>query len=170
MGAPIAITRLDKSAQELRVESGKSQNGRVSRRLLALAMVLDGVSRKLAAERCGMDRQTLCDWVHRYNIEGIKGLYDRGNRGRKARLNGDQMAQLASWIEVGPDPEHDGVVRWRRIDLVRKIKAEFELVVCERTISDYLARLGYVRLTVRPEHPKTSIEAQETFKKTSPKL
>ena len=63
------------------------------------------------------------------------------------------MAQLASWIEVGPDPEHDGVVRWRRIDLVRKIKAEFELVVCERTISDYLARLGYVRLTVRPEHP-----------------
>ena len=48
MGAAIAITRLDKSAQELRSEAGKSKDGRVSRRLLALAMILDGASRTQA--------------------------------------------------------------------------------------------------------------------------
>ena len=116
-----------------------------------------------------MGRQTLCDWVHRYNLDGIAGLFDRGDRGPKARLDEKMMAQLATWIEAGPDPKRDGVVRWRRADLARKIEAEFGIVIRERTISDYLARLGYVRLTVRPEHPKASCEGQEAFKKTSPR-
>jgi transposase len=39
-------------------------------------MVLDGSDRKSAAETCGMDRQTLRDWVHRYNADGLGGLHD----------------------------------------------------------------------------------------------
>jgi len=35
--------------------------------------VLDGLDRKMAAETCGMNRQTLRDWVHRYNAEGLAG-------------------------------------------------------------------------------------------------
>ena len=45
-----------------------------ARRILALALMLDGVDRKTAAETCGMDRQTLRDWVHRYNAAGLAGL------------------------------------------------------------------------------------------------
>ena len=81
MGAAIAITRLDKSAEELRSEAGKSKDRRVSRRLLALAMVVDGASRTQASASSGMDRQTLCDWVHRYNVDGIAGLFNRRDRG-----------------------------------------------------------------------------------------
>jgi transposase len=33
--------------------------------MLAIALVLEGKDRKTAAETCGMDRQTLRDWVHR---------------------------------------------------------------------------------------------------------
>jgi transposase len=44
--------------------------------------VLEGDARWQAAEQTGMDRQTLRDWVHRYNDEGIDGLKSRGSPGR----------------------------------------------------------------------------------------
>ena len=52
------------------------------RRLLALASILDGASRSDAARNAGMDWQTLRDWVHRYNAEGVGGLLDRRRSGR----------------------------------------------------------------------------------------
>ena len=62
------IGRYQAPTAEFRVK-----DGRVSRRLLAIALVLEGTSRKVAAESCGMDRQTLRDWVRRYNAEGVEG-------------------------------------------------------------------------------------------------
>lgn len=113
-----------------------------------------------------MDRQTLRDWVHRYNAEGIEGLINRGGGGVKPRLTREQMAQVSAWVEAGPDPEHDGVVRWRRADLARRIEAEFGINLHERTVGTYLARLGFRKLSVRPEHPKADPATQAAFKKT----
>ena len=67
MGAAVSITRLDLTASELRKAAGGEKNSAAARRILGLALVLDGLDRKTAAETCGMDRQTLRDWVHRYN-------------------------------------------------------------------------------------------------------
>ena len=61
----IEITRVDMSASDLRSASAKAPDARSARRMLALALVLEGVDRKTAAETCGMERQTLRDWVHR---------------------------------------------------------------------------------------------------------
>src|ERR1019366_7961064 len=48
-------------------------DARQVRRLLAMALILEGQSRHEAAERAGMDRQTSRPWVHRYNAEGVAG-------------------------------------------------------------------------------------------------
>src|SRR5882757_5539304 len=74
MGAAVSITRLDLTASELRKAASGEKDSAAARRILALALVLDGVDRKTAAETCGMDRQTLRDWVHRYNAEGLLGF------------------------------------------------------------------------------------------------
>lgn len=84
----------------------------------------------------------------------------------KPRLAPDHMAQLAAWVEAGPDPERDGVVRWRRADLARRIEVAFGTKLHERTVGTYLARLGFRRLSVRPEHPNADPAAQAAFKKT----
>lgn len=105
--------------------------------------------------------------VHRYNAEGLAGLCDRHKGVRVPRLVPAQMAELAAWVEAGPDPARDGVVRWRRSDLARRITSTFGIEVHERTVGTYLAALGYRRLSVRPQHPTLDPEAQETFKKTS---
>ena len=165
----IAITRTDLTAAELRAASAKSRNAQAARRMLALALVLEGVDRKTAAETCGMDRQTLRDWVHRYNAEGLAGLSNHRGAPRPRRLDPGQVGELVTWLEAGPDPAVDGVVRWRRQDLRRRIADRFGVELHERTVGKYLAGLGYRRLSVRPRHPKTDLAAQEAFKKTLPK-
>jgi len=156
------------SSRDLRREAKRAGDGRVVRRILAIALVLDGVDRATAARSSGMDRQTLRDWVHRYNANGIEGLSDLGGKGAKPRLSPKQQAQFVAWVEAGPDPEKDGVVRWRCVDLKVRIEEEFGVKLHERTIGKYLVKHGFRRLSVRPEHPKTDAAAQEVFKKTLP--
>ena len=114
-----------------------------------------------------MDRQTLRDWVHRYNAEGLPGLLNRLVSGPSYLLSPAQKEELGQWVRNGPNPTTDGVVRWRRVDLKRKIEERFGVVMHERTVGKQLARLGFRRLSVRPQHPKSDPEAQDTFKKTS---
>jgi transposase len=167
MGAAVEIIRREMAPSELRAAAGRTKDGRVARRMLAVAHVLEGMDRKSAAESCGMDRQTLRDWVHRYNAEGLAGLANRSGGGRKPRLTPTQKAELASWVEAGPDPQRDGIVRWRCADLKRRIEAEFGIVLHERTVGKQLAALGFRQLSVRPQHPKADPAAQAAFKKTS---
>ena len=115
-----------------------------------------------------MDRQTLRDWVHRYNEAGLAGLGDkRGRTGPKRRLLLDQEGRVAEWVRQGPDLAKHGVVRWRRADLARVIAAEFGVALAERSIGDLLRRLGFRRLSVRPQHPKRDAAAQASFRPRS---
>jgi transposase len=167
--AAIEITRTDLTAGELRAAAVKARDAKAARRMLAIALVLEGKDRKTAAETCGMDRQTLRDWVHRYNAGGLAGLENRKGAGRPSRLNAEQKAELAALVEKGPDAEKDGVVRWRCADLRRRIEEMFGVKLHERTVGKQLKALGYVRLSVRPRHPKSDPQAQEAFKKIFPR-
>jgi transposase len=164
----VEIARKDLTPAQLRAAAGKTKDGRAARRMLAIALVLEGMDRTTTAKTCGMDRQTLRDWVHRYNAEGLAGLTNRRSPGPPARLSPEQKAEFAALVGAGPDPERDGVVRWRRIDLKRQIETMFGVALQERTVGKQLAALGFRRLLVRPQHPKADVAAQEAFKKISP--
>jgi transposase-like protein len=100
----VRITRLEFDAVALRKLAGQATEAPVVRRLLALALVLEGHQRMEAAQRCGMDRQTLRDWVIRYNEQGVAGLSDRPHGGgAPAKLSLEEKAQLAAWVREGPD-------------------------------------------------------------------
>ena len=164
---PSIQLREDYDAAELRRLAKQSRNNRQTRRLLSLAAVYDGMSRTDAAQIGGMDRQTLRDWVHRFNAEGPDGLADRPRPGRECWLSEAQLAELAELVETGPDPAVDGVVRWRRIDLKRVIEERFGVVYSERAISDLLARLAFSHISGRPQHPEQDARVIAGFKKTS---
>ena len=165
----LAITRDELSAEEMRLVARRVKDSSQARRLLALALVLDGYGREEAAQAGGMQRQTLSDWVHRYNAEGVEGLCDRPRSGRRPRLSEAQLAELAGLVEAGPDLAVHGVVRWRCLDLREEIKARFGVEVSERHVGRLLKRLRFTRLTVRPRHPKADEATQLAFKKTSPR-
>jgi transposase len=165
MGLAVEVVRRDLSVAQLRAEARRSSDTKQARRLLAIAMVLEGHPRQLAAQAGAMDRQTLRDWVHRYNAEGLEGLADHPRSGRPGRLTQAQLAELAQWVNDGPELETDGVVRWRCIDLRERIAARFEVELHERTVGKILKKLNFSSLSVRPIHPQSDPEAQEIFKK-----
>ena len=164
MSRAIAITRTDMTGKELRAAASRSRDARAARRMLAVALVLEGASRTAAARAGGMDRQTLRDWVIRYNEGGVDGLRDRPRSGRRPRLNAAQLAELARLVEAGPDIAVHGVVRWRCVDLQAEIKARFEVELSERHVGRLLGRLKFTRLSVRPRHPQADEAAQQALK------
>src|ERR1700712_2218690 len=104
MSAAVKITRMDYTPSELRGLAAKTRDVAQSRRLLAIAMVREGSSRLDAACKTGMDRQTLRDWVHRYNEAGVDGLISRSAPGRQAVLTAAQMQELRDLVIAGPNP------------------------------------------------------------------
>jgi transposase len=157
------------TAAELRRAAVQSSDTAAARRMLAIALVLEGHSREEAARQCAMDRQTLRDWVHRYNAEGLAGLSDRPHAGGpQARLSTEQEAEVAEWVRTGPELGKDGVIRWRRVDLQKKIAVEFEVRLHERSVGKLLRRLGFRRISVRPRHPRAETASQQAHKKTLP--
>src|SRR5689334_19980515 len=167
MSAALGITRTEYTSTELRALSGKCTDGAQVRRLLALALVLDSSPRSEAAALNGMDRQTLRDWVHRYNADGVEGLKSRQPPGRVPALTEQQMAELRELVVTGPDRAKHDVVRWRCVAIRAEVARRFSVDVHVHTIGQWLNRLGLTRLQPRPFHPKKDAEAEATFKKTS---
>ncbi len=167
MAVEIAL-RPDFDAEQLRGLARRSSDTRQTRRLLALAAAYDGMSRTEAARVGGMDRQTLRDWVHRFNEAGPEGLRNRRSGSRLRRLSEAQLEELATIVETGPDPAADGVVRWRRVDLKSVIEERFGVTYNERSVSKLLDALGFSHISARPQHPKQDAPILEAYKKTSP--
>ena len=103
MGQPIAV-RTDFAAVEVRRLARRAKDSDQVRRLLAIAAVLDGASRAEAAKVGGMDRQTLRDWVIRFNEQGPDGLINVPAPGAPAKLNKGHRAFLARIVDEGPIP------------------------------------------------------------------
>ena len=97
----VEITPQGLSISQLRAEATRTADAKQARRILAIAMVLDGHSRLVAAQAGGMERQTLRDWVIRYNEGGVAGLADRPRPGRPAALSDGQRAEVAQWVQSG---------------------------------------------------------------------
>jgi len=127
------------------------------------------MNRTEAARIGGMDRQTLRDWVHRFNERGPEGLKDTWSKGNPPRLSPEQRADLAQVVETGPDRAVHGVVRWRRVDLQRLIAERFGVVYHERTIGKILKSLGFSHISARPRHPAQDGQTVAAFKKTFPR-
>jgi transposase len=145
----------------------EAKNAAQARRLLAIAAVYEGKQRSEAARVGAMDRQTLRDWVHRFNAAGPAGLIDGKAPGAKCRLTAEQEAELAALIEAGPDCGREGVVRWRLIDLQRLIMERWGVAYHQSSVGRLVRRLGFRRLSARPRHFGQEPAAIERFKKLS---
>jgi transposase len=164
MPAPLPI-RTDRDAAELRRLARRERDGRVSARLLALANALEGMPREEAARLAGMTGQTLGDWVHRYNAEGVEGLRDRHRPGRPCALDEGRQAALKALILKGPKLERDGCVAWRARDLCGLVERRFGVSYSETGMLRLLKGLDLSWQKARPIHPEADPKAQERFKK-----
>jgi len=164
MGTAVPI-RTDIEAAELRRLARLESDGRVATRLLGLANVLDGMSREATARSAGMDRQTLRDWVHRFNAKGVAGLRDQPRPGRPVWLTEGEQVALKAIVLRGPEPDRDGVSAWRIVDLCRIAEERFGVAYREGGMLRLVKSLNLSWQKTRPSHPKADRAAQERFKK-----
>ena len=167
MGRAIAV-RTDFTAGEVRRFAKRAKDAAQARRLLAIAAVLDGASREDAAKLGGMDRQTLRDWVIRFNKQGPDGLINLPSPGAPGKLNDEHKAFLARLVEEGPMPAVHAVVRWRACDLIMRLYEEFGLSVSDDTVYRALKDLGFSHVSARPKAYRQDANAIDAFKKTLP--
>ena len=162
------IIRTDIDVETLRRRARLERDGRIAARLLAIANALDGMSRADAARAAGMDRQTLRDWVLRFNAEGVDGLCDRKRPGGRLFLNEGQQAVLRNMVLR--DPDRDGVSAWRLVDICRLCEERFGVTYSVSGMFDLLKSLDLSWQKSRPRHPQADAAAQRAFKKgDSPK-
>ena len=110
------------------------------RRPLAIALVLQGYSRTEAAELSGMDGQTLRDWVHRYNDEGIDGLKSRSLPvGLLRRPRSSWGARRRSYRDETDDARGWALAVCRS---ARGGARRFSVEVHESTVGKWLHQLG----------------------------
>ena len=150
--------------------ASSSCQGLEGRQSNSAAFVACGYRRGDEPRRRGEDRrhgsrQTLRDWVHRFNETGPDDLLDAWASGPTPRLSPGQKAELAAIVAAGPDRKVDGVVRWRRIDLQRVIRERFGVACHERHVGTLLHQLGFSHMSARPRHPGQNAEIIEAFKK-----
>ena len=167
MGSAVGL-RGDFSALELRALARRSADAAQVRRLLALAVIYAGGTRRAAALAGGVGLQTVRDWVLRFNAQGPDGLRDGKAPGRLPLLSTEQRRALAGIVEAGPELALHGVVRWRIADLVGWLQSTFAVTLSPQTLSRELRALGYRKLSARPRHHAQAEGAIADFKKTFP--
>ena len=156
----------DRSAIMLRKLAKAEPNARVSRRLLAIANALSGMSRKEAAEAAGMDRQALRDWVIRYNAHGIEGLADQWGEGRPTTLTQEEQAQLVDIIMAGCDPEATGLSAYTSEDLAGICADRFGKRLHPWSVGRMLRRLGLSRQKTRSRQGTRSLPAHHVSRRS----
>ncbi len=164
MGQAIEV-RTELTADEVRQLARGVPERAQALRLIAIAAVLDGASRKDAAKTCLMSARSLYVWISRFNTEGLGGLVDKRRSGRPPKLNDEQRAQVLQWVGEGPDRQWLGIVRWRLQDLCGEIKRCFGIELSEDAIGALLKRGGFSHISARPQHPRQDTEIMEDFKK-----
>jgi transposase len=157
--------RKDRTPTALRKLAKQADDARIARRILAIANALDGMSRDDAARAAGMDRQTLRDWVLRYNADGIDGLADRWNGGRSPTFTPQEQAEIVEIVLAGPDVEASGLSAYTLEDLAKICEERFGKCMHPWSLGRLLTKLGLSRQKTRPIHPETDPVAAAAFKK-----
>lgn len=165
MSASLSIRR-DRTPAVLRKLAKSETDARIARRILGVASALDGMSREDAARSAGMDRQTLRDWVLRYNEHGLDGLADRPRDGRPSTLDANEKAELLAIVLAGSDPGTSGLSAFTRDDLVAICVERFGKRLHATSMGRILHGLGLSRQKSRPSHPQKDLAAQAAFKKS----
>ena len=166
MAAAIGV-RTDHTSDDLRRFARRCGDPGQVRRLLAMALILDGGSRSDAAKVAGATLQIVRDWVLRFNAQGPDGLATRKAPGRAPILNDEQRAHLAKIVEAGPIPAAHGVVRWRLADLAQWVWDAFAVSVTRHTLGRELRAMGYRKLSARPRHRGQKEDDIALFKNSS---
>lgn len=130
------------TSESLFQRSLETDSRRLRERYLALALIASGRSIKQVAAQVGKRRQTVAEWVDRYNKLGIDGLKPEFKSEAVASLSESEFDILKQALREPPHLQGISSVRWRSRDVVRYVKEKFNKQIHAETARRYLNRLN----------------------------
>lgn len=155
------------SPAELRAKALVLDTPRERKRGLAIALVMEGMSRVEAGRLTDQSDQAVKDAITRYNCEGVAGLKDRPHTGRPPKLEAERRQELHDIALKGPDVETEHLSAYTREDLAGIAKEKWGVDYAVTSIGRILRKTGLSRQKMRPSHPKKNPEAVEVFLKNA---
>lgn len=158
--------RQDITEEELRVAAKLEKNAGLCRRLLGIAHLLKGGGRPEAEKIACLTTNTFRKWIERFNAAGIEGLRAKRSSGRPPKLTAEISRELKEKVLEGPH-SNEKLVRYRLVDIQIFLKEKYGIDMCLSGLWRQLQALQLTWKTGRQRHPKSDLNVQETFKKTS---
>ena len=141
---------------------------RLARRIQGVYLAKMGQTCPEIMRITGAARRTVQQWLAKYNRGGLDDLFDKPRPGQPRKLPRNREEEFCRRIEKGPSRD-DGVSVLNGPAIQRILEREFGQTYSLWGIYDLLHRLGYSYLCPRPRHEQADRQAQEAFKKSSPK-
>lgn len=154
--------------EKLKKRARSETNPKIAQRIQIIVLALQGYTAPGIALSLSLSRRTCQEWVKRFNQRGLVGLQDQSGRGRNVLLTPEENDAFKKRLDAGPT-DADGVCTFQGKDLRRILENEFGKVRSLGTVYYLLHQLGYESLVPRPQHRNADENAQQDFKKSSPK-
>lgn len=161
-----------KSDPEKLLEQGKkimmrseSTDSKYKIRVFSVNLVLSGMSAAEVAEKAGVARSTVSDWVKTADEQGFDALKTVKPTGRHPKLNKTQREEIDAILQKNPNEY--GYKVWDGPSLSDLIKKEYHIKLSIRQCQRLFHELGYSRIRpqVFPSKEYEDTEAREEFKK-----
>ena len=140
------MTRIDpawgETVESLLRRSVQTSNKRMRERYLALALVASEKSVQDVARQIGRRRQTVSDWIRRFNRHGMAGLRPGFTRPTRASLTEEEAQTLRQALEQTPETLGFTGAQWQSKQVALYIAQTFEKEVHPETARRYLRRFS----------------------------
>ena len=158
------VLKVQDSAEVLWQAYKRSTYAVQRRRIQLIALLTEGKSKAEALSITRYRDPAYCKAIERYNAQGLTGLRDlrHTNLGAPQLLSDAQMLLLAQAIRF----DFDRGVLWNGAKVQAWLLDTFDLEVHAGRAYEFLAQVGFSRLSPRPRHVDADDEVQDEFKKT----
>lgn len=153
------------TSKELQKLYRTQTKAKLARRIHCVYLASKGLTCPEIMKITGFARRTIQQLTAGYNKGGIEALKDSPRSGQPTKLSRQQEKAFCKRIEAGPTGK-DGVAVLNGPVIRQIAEREFGVVYSLWGIYHLLHRLGYSCICPRPQHEKSSPQAQEDFKKT----
>lgn len=143
-------------------------NGTVAMRLLAIVAAGRGLRLEEIAAFLRTTRQSVAKWIANYKKDGLEGICDQPKGHRIKRLSDTQEELIQLWLEQSKSPAGEPY-HWTVDKVKSAIEKQFGVVLSRSRVGRLIQEWGFRPKVPRPKHAESDKEAQEAFKKNSPK-
>lgn len=112
----------------------------------------------------GKDRVTVWRWIRAFKENGVDGLIDKPKGHNPSKLNEEQRAMIATWLNTGKNSKGEPT-HWTLKKLAMTIEEEYGIKITKTPLWITIQAMGFRQKVPRQTHASADKEKQSAFKK-----